>query len=635
VNRLSYASVPIDSGQLSLPLAAGNLGQDAERTLGVTFRDSLAQPVFGWYPYVEGFSAKYTSDAIATYRPTSVYDPFAGSGTTQLAASCAGIPSFYCEVNPFMRFVAETKVNAARWAHANPKAFQRICREYTSELTSPAFSKTARRQSLAAYEAAFPERDFFELEHLKDLLAAVEMARTQESNAEARDILLLACAANAVLSSNMTRRADLRRRRDDEYKDRVVDVPKQIAATVMRFMRDVERVHPLAPMVFVSPDARRLPVDLENRFELALTSPPYLNGTNYFRNTKIELWLLGFIASERELGGFRREAIAAGINNVTRARPTEHRFEPVEAIVAKLEATDGDMRIPLLVRKYCSDMHQVFAATRRALLRDGVFLLDIGDSRFYGVHVPTDALLIHVAQEAGLEHLSQRFAARAKGARLVTCRKLKAATTIVCWGAYLRSNISAPLRIEFVAGADTVTREVVTSLDWSRVGGIQFLNSAVDVLTLQFDWQPWMVIDIWGLAAGAPSLDGADPSEEAYELLTQSHLIPETFYLSHSSALDVEIVAEQSSGFVREDGFPISLKKCSYCERLLPSIRIISARSRSTSTTQRTRCIRTSAAPARSGASTMTSIRSARRINYTSHRRSRVSGSSFSVSRRS
>ena len=40
--------------------------------LGVTFRDSLRQRVFGWYPYVEGFSATYTRDAILRYHPKTV-----------------------------------------------------------------------------------------------------------------------------------------------------------------------------------------------------------------------------------------------------------------------------------------------------------------------------------------------------------------------------------------------------------------------------------------------------------------------------------------------------------------------------------------------------------------------------------
>jgi DNA modification methylase len=158
----------------------------------------------------------------------------------------------------------------------------------------------------------------------------------------------------------------------------------------------------MAPTQRASDDARSLPPQYNNAFDFALTSPPYLNGTNYFRNTKIELWLVGFIKSEDELGSYRRRAIAAGINNVTRDRCAAHLFERAEGVVARLEATGGDRRIPLLVRQYVSDMFEVFAAVQRGLVPDGSFLLDIGDSKFYGVHVPTDRLLVDAAERAGL-----------------------------------------------------------------------------------------------------------------------------------------------------------------------------------------------------------------------------------------
>src|SRR5262249_10873698 len=160
-------------------------------------------------------------------------------------------------------------------------------------------------------------------------------------------------------SSNMTRRADLRRRRADEYKTRVVDVASYLTETLNRYADDVEHLPSvMASMVRASDDARALPAEYGNAFDFALTSPPYLNGTNYFRNTKIELWLLDFIKTEDELGQFRRRAIAAGINNVTKGRTTDHRFDSVEDVVDRLNATNGDKRIPLLVRQYFSDMHE-------------------------------------------------------------------------------------------------------------------------------------------------------------------------------------------------------------------------------------------------------------------------------------
>lgn len=406
-------TMPARSGlQLSLPfipaedqlLETGENSYQPSGDLGVTFRDSLRQAVFGWYPYVEGFSASYTRDAILRYQPRTVYDPFGGSGTTQLAAACLGVPSFYSEVNPFMCFVAETKVTASRWARANLSVFKDSARAFTSYLTSRRFSSDAERVDLTAYEAAFPQRDFFEERHIRELLSAVSFVREYYVEASpVRDILLLACASNAVRSSNMTRRADLRRRRTDEYKNRVVNVPAYLSETVARYVENIEQLPTtMAATVHASVDARDLKAEYSNVFDFALTSPPYLNGTNYFRNTKIELWLLGFIKTEDELGAFRSQAISAGINNVTRGRKAEYTFDRVEAVVEQLKATDGDKRIPMLVRQYFSDMHQVFLSVARGLTAGGVFLLDIGDSKFYGVHVPTDRLLIDAATRAGL-----------------------------------------------------------------------------------------------------------------------------------------------------------------------------------------------------------------------------------------
>lgn len=398
--------------QLALPflsptspiIEGSNESDEPSGDLGVTFRDSLRQRVFGWYPYVEGFSATYTRDAILRYQPRTVYDPFGGSGTTQLAASCLGVPSFYSEVNPFMCFVAETKVTASRWARSNVVAFKDACTDFTTYLASKRFSRDAEHVDLSGYEAAFPERDFFKEMHIRQLLSAVHFVRkAHEGVPEIRHLLLLACAANAVRSSNMTRRADLRRRRSDEYKNRVVDVPAYLIETIMRYADDVEHLPAvMASTVRASADARALPAQYNNAFDFALTSPPYLNGTNYFRNTKIELWLLDYIKTEDELGPFRRQAISAGINNVTRGRSTEHSFERVEKVVERLNATDGDKRIPLMVRQYFSDMHEMFASVHRGLTPGGAFLLDIGDSKFYGVHVPTDHLLVDAATRAGL-----------------------------------------------------------------------------------------------------------------------------------------------------------------------------------------------------------------------------------------
>lgn len=388
---------------------------------GLTFQDSLLRRVHNWYPYVEGFSATYVEEQLLSrlnHRIGSVYDPFGGSGTAQLVAACMGIPSYYSEVNPLMVFVAETKLTSAGWLRRNTEVLQEAVSEYLAVLDSDDFDERAREMSMDDYHRTFPKRDFFEPKHLKELLVCRDVAMGlfgHESHLLA--LFNLACVANAVGASNMTRRADLRRRRPDEYKERVVDVRSMVAASVRHMADDILYLPAdMAPCELVSEDCRELQ-DVESwmeAFDFAITSPPYLNGTNYFRNTKIELWLMGMIECERDLSRYRARAITAGINNVSGKVSQLQEVPEAADVAAQLDTCARDRRIPEMVRRYFSDMSEMFGSVYPCLRSGAEFVLDIGDSRFYGVHVPTDRIVAQVGIEAGFDLSSRRVIAERK-----------------------------------------------------------------------------------------------------------------------------------------------------------------------------------------------------------------------------
>jgi DNA modification methylase len=417
-NGANEFGIPSNQGTLQFDTANENQQLDdiisSDDALGLTFQDNFRQGIYGWYPYVEGFSATYIRDTLLRdgKKPKTVYDPFGGSGTTQLAASFLGIQSFYSELNPFMAFVAETKIVSSNWARKNFSTFEAAARNYINALKDKAAFDSVQ-VDLSSYYSVFPDRDFFELQHIRDLLAALKLAKdTSVEFSHIEKILTLACASNAVACSNMTRRADLRRRRPDEYKNRVVNVPEMIADAVEKMIEDVKMLPlSMASTTSVSSDAKAIPDDYINAFDLVLTSPPYLNGTNYFRNTKIELWLLSFIESEQDLRHFRDLCVTGGINDVSK-KETYSKFDSVEAVAAQLDLVSKDKRIPTMVRHYFSDMFEVFKNINKSLLPNGKCLMDIGDSKFYGVHVPTDKLLIEVAQRAGLIFVHSHLLAR-------------------------------------------------------------------------------------------------------------------------------------------------------------------------------------------------------------------------------
>src|SRR6185295_10318678 len=113
-----------------------------------------------------------------------------------------------------------------------------------------------------------------------------------------------------------------------------------------------------AAPVLIAGDARRLEALPPLGVDAVITSPPYLNGTNYFRNTKIELWFLRSLRTSADLSALRAAAITAGINDVSRGKPTSTDVE-VERLVETLGQHAYDARIPKMVGSYFHDMETV------------------------------------------------------------------------------------------------------------------------------------------------------------------------------------------------------------------------------------------------------------------------------------
>jgi hypothetical protein len=88
------------------------------RDAGV-FKQNRQRPIHRWYPFVEGFASDLVHWAIGlTDVPTPrLFDPFGGSGTTALTAATLGLDSAFCEVNPYLAWLADVKINAARDAY--------------------------------------------------------------------------------------------------------------------------------------------------------------------------------------------------------------------------------------------------------------------------------------------------------------------------------------------------------------------------------------------------------------------------------------------------------------------------------------------------------------------------------------
>ena len=385
---------------------------------GGTFSLNKSEPIHRWYPYVEGYSSCLIAEELKKFlvlKPNieTIYDPFCGAGTTSLVASTYGIESFYSESNPFMQTVIETKVNVVRMLDVNiaiPKLM-----EYR------ALIRTIKIESFSSwngFEKFFGESQLNELLTIKKLIS-------QEDDVPVKCILTLALSAIVVKVSKMTRRGDLRYATEKEYReesvlDCFIDKLDEMICDIQYHKAMVK-----CGTTKVSDDARKN--DYVDAFDCVITSPPYLNGTNYIRNTKLELKLNDFILSENDLPRFHSKGIVAGINNVSKRTTIDTVLPVVEPYLEQLQPVSYDARISKMVAGYFRDMDMVIQKLSTSIKPGGLFTMDIGDSQFAGVHIPTHQILSNICTQYGFylydeEILRER---RSKNGMILTQRLLR------------------------------------------------------------------------------------------------------------------------------------------------------------------------------------------------------------------
>lgn len=375
-----------------------------------TFAPNRLEGIHRWYPYVEGFSSEFVASLLEEFGEAgqTVHDPFAGTGTTVCVALDMGMDSTYCEINPFMRLVIETKTRAVRSAMEDLHGLS----EYFDSIIAHAESNPVSEESaLEMQRDAFGNSHLFSGRSLTEILAIRNSINLSDPEClEFKQLARLALGSIAVGSSDMIRRADLRIRRPRELNDPSHSPLNAYREKAIDMLRDLgeEQEYGIGTGNPECLSNSALVPHGESSVDLILTSPPYVNGTNYFRNTKIELWLTGYIDSADGLKKLRDEAMAAGINSISKRGRKPSTIQSVEKIATALDEVAYDKRIPELVRRYFSDTWLWLENSYNLLKEGGIVVVDIGDSVFSKVHIPADELLLEIAEKVGFRHIETR-----------------------------------------------------------------------------------------------------------------------------------------------------------------------------------------------------------------------------------
>jgi hypothetical protein len=359
----------------------------------VTYKLNKINGIFNWYLYTEGFSKPFVDKMLSHFNVKKndlIMDPFSGCGTTALACILKGYKSLSIEVNPFMHFVGKTKVNSLSLNSAKIKQYHidiknKIIQNSNKNIPSPPFLK---------------DKPFFHKENLKQALIIKEAINQSGLDNKYIDFFLLHLSSILIKISDMVRAVDLRYRKTKQNKIDVYGLFDQKIEKAIEDLNSVDNIF-VPENYFYNGDICNLGNNFNQfigKIDFFITSPPYLNGTNYDRNTKLEMSFLEMIRSDEDLKNLRTKMVIAGINSTHTNNKYKTEFKFLDKLVEEVKNKAYDRRIPLMVRGYFNDMNLAIENICSLMKDGGRGVIVVGDSQFAGVYVETDLILAKICE---------------------------------------------------------------------------------------------------------------------------------------------------------------------------------------------------------------------------------------------
>ncbi len=396
--------------QLTLPGNGGSTFNDP------AFASNKTLPIHRWVPWIAGFSCGFVRDALERYlsRKGTVLDPFAGVGTTLVEALLLGHRAIGFEINPYAALACYAKTSAYRITVARfydeVSRFQTFYDEkirsgYTPHTTPP---KGFRTRS-----------EFYSPQVLRKVLIVQDFIDTIQDSS-LRDLFRLTFASTMVRYSNYSYEPSLGRR-VSAGKEEILDFP--VAQTILdRLVTIAEDIKWFqAHLPNGEADAHIINDSFFNyqgylapqSVDLIITSPPYLNNYHYSRNTRPQIYWLGYAERPQDMRSLEESNFGKYWQTVREQECLELDFSlPGTDLAERLQTLRklnpdrgiyGGNGWANYAASYFNDCHRFVTGVNEVLKPGGTALVVIGNSILHGVLIPTDQYLAKIAESVGLE----------------------------------------------------------------------------------------------------------------------------------------------------------------------------------------------------------------------------------------
>lgn len=364
--------------------------------------------VHRWYDYLEDFPYSLIEDRIKEYKikvNSLIVEPFAGSGTTCVAANFFKCNSIGFDVNPLMAFISKVKTTWDIDLTIYKKQVIKIARQFLEKIHD--------------YESLSLKKGFLEYMPKKELNQWLSSSLQKEVNLlknliddvtdkKIRNLLLLALSKSCLDASYVSfcpGTTFYPFREKEEFWDLFTRKTIQIYEDLEK----VQKHNHYGKSTLINDTCLNAQKYIKPKsIDFIITSPPYPNDLEYTRQTRLEMYLLGFVKNMDEVQRVKKKMVKGSTKLIFKESRSESfalKFNDVKIISDKIyeqtKEKNWGFDYPRMVREYFGDMYLCLKEFYPLMKKNSHFLLVVGDQTVKGVYIPVCDILIEMAQEIG------------------------------------------------------------------------------------------------------------------------------------------------------------------------------------------------------------------------------------------
>jgi DNA modification methylase len=355
----------------------------------VNFSKTKNLPIHRWFYYQEGYSPVLIKKVLKYLNlngNTHLFDPFAGSGTSLVAAKELGLKATGIEINPFSCHMAISKTQ--NYSEEEVK----ILENFKVPNYKP-IKKLFEKYELSIIENLFEIENFEKIELIKKKI-------DKEKNTKVKNILFttLLCILQQV---SYYKKAGNGLKKKRIYKS--VDTFEAFKFKLNEIISDIKLNKNKNKTVIINDNCLNINNYEIDEIDISIFSPPYANCFDYYEVYKIELWIGEFVKSYEELRNLRKAALTSNLNaDLKKKTKIVTSSKVLIPIIDYLNNTKlWDNKIPKMLNAYFSEMEQLLISLFERTKKGGYCVVVVGNSSYGGLAVPTDIILAEIGKNLG------------------------------------------------------------------------------------------------------------------------------------------------------------------------------------------------------------------------------------------